>query len=1164
MIGSPKMSTRPYTFYPPPPDEYFIQAKLRKKAMMPPGAPPLADPRERLLSLAEKSPRRTSIFTPNNVVRSSYCSPAPAEAVPPRMGVKARNKSAQRASAVFTSEQSLPEKLSSALKSLRPGGLSHSASSSNVKNKISGVVNADDVVYIPSNDQKPSAHRYSPNVKAQRKSRSIFLRNSPSQSEINRLAQLEDPPLKDLEQIRALYKSSPNVSSMVEDGLRNERSKDRRYSHRYEEDTMTEMSSSTRSPTDSGYRSASRHIDNDHFEDSASSASGSLGLCRKSTTVVLVNDDASPRSPSVTRGQHLRLRCNVRAPHEEETKPSTLPFGSRDVVAVLQARRCRPYSHFLDSTTLPRFVSLLEAPLLLLHEEISRLCTYSLKLTVEEVVTAVKVTFPLDVFSSCIKAGVQATTLFALSGTGALKKSLSRRADLNFCVGRVYRWLIDRMPTKPISDTVAVFLTATLECLLEELILRLIDSDSSRVLSVKEVDEKLQGHKNLIDFFLATDSLARRKCSPMIGISQLIDEVHEIREKIIVESDGSLSGKTAKRSPIRLSRNGIRALHFYVNQSGACKSTDAVPIADWVRIVYAFAEHRMSFTVDDCDVQQASRLILRTFCPPVGVHFWRHDVSSETTIGEARKAFAFQLISTANPENIREAADMLEPDKLSARNAFGLCPLSEAIVQANADAASALLSSNCPVNCAVPSPRVDRRPYLLKEYTGWTPLTWSVAIQKYNLVQILLNAKADVENENMVKESPLQVAVQLNHAECTRTLLEKGADPFKSSIVYDSNHAHFKNSGCASALALAAARGNDTLLRALIYRVTDQKSKSVSVNDFLNGGKSREPLESRTEFEALPKETKLALQEAMYYAVETGRPTIAVDIKESVDGLNWNMYIWTKALQTALEQRRIDLIEKVLADFGAKLAAEISEDMIADCLHVLFGIIRWQCSLPDGDPTCAAAAVSRLHHYVKDAPDDAKASNSASHRPLIDSNFINNQQFSDVKFMVGERPIYGHRIVLINASERFRDLFLSRSRDDVVHIDDVSYSVFLSMLEFVYTGDLREIGDIRNVLPLLPAAKAYGLPALHTQAVALLAKRINDNNFVDLYTYGIEHSIEELVSKCERHLLENFAILVAEAPVRRLILEKRRDYFVPSALTKRIVRMFGAARVSKH
>lgn len=33
--------------------------------------------------------------------------------------------------------------------------------------------------------------------------------------------------------------------------------------------------------------------------------------------------------------------------------------------------------------------------------------------------------------------------------------------------------------------------------------------DSTRVLSVKEVDERLQGHKSLIEFFLVTDSVAR-------------------------------------------------------------------------------------------------------------------------------------------------------------------------------------------------------------------------------------------------------------------------------------------------------------------------------------------------------------------------------------------------------------------------------------------------------------------------------------------------------------------------------------------------------------------------------------------------------------------------------------------------------------------------------
>lgn len=73
------------------------------------------------------------------------------------------------------------------------------------------------------------------------------------------------------------------------------------------------------------------------------------------------------------------------------------------------------------------------------------------------------------------------------------------------------------------------------------------------------------------------------------------------------------------------------------------------------------------------------------------------------------------------------------------------------------------------------------------------------------------------------------------------------------------------------------------------------------------------------------------------------------------------MYIWTKALQTSLEQRRMDLIEKVLpftfwiltsliiskvlADFGAKLAAEISEETIADCLHVV-SVLNYYIATP--------------------------------------------------------------------------------------------------------------------------------------------------------------------------------------------------------------------------
>ena len=99
-----------------------------------------------------------------------------------------RNKTPSRGSAVFASETSIPDKLSAALKSLRPGALAQSASSSApFKHKVGfrepsladsrvwvvmemvngseslqngAAVNADDVVFIPSTDHK---HRFSPN-----------------------------------------------------------------------------------------------------------------------------------------------------------------------------------------------------------------------------------------------------------------------------------------------------------------------------------------------------------------------------------------------------------------------------------------------------------------------------------------------------------------------------------------------------------------------------------------------------------------------------------------------------------------------------------------------------------------------------------------------------------------------------------------------------------------------------------------------------------------------------------------------------------------------------------------------------------------------------------------------------------------------------------------
>uniref|UniRef100_A0AC35GWT6 Uncharacterized protein n=1 Tax=Panagrolaimus sp. PS1159 TaxID=55785 RepID=A0AC35GWT6_9BILA len=134
------------------------------------------------------------------------------------MGI--RDKSGSRSGSIHTSEHSLPEKLSQALKALRPGVLSQSSSGSSPFASKSGVVDADDVIYYTgANNKMPfqeqNSYEKKSSVKGRifgntRKSKSVFTKHSSPSRNGNDIAQFN---LKSLDQIRHLYKSVPNVSS---------------------------------------------------------------------------------------------------------------------------------------------------------------------------------------------------------------------------------------------------------------------------------------------------------------------------------------------------------------------------------------------------------------------------------------------------------------------------------------------------------------------------------------------------------------------------------------------------------------------------------------------------------------------------------------------------------------------------------------------------------------------------------------------------------------------------------------------------------------------------------------------------------------------------------------------------------------------------------------
>ncbi|CAA3010178.1 BTB POZ domain-containing At2g30600 [Olea europaea subsp. europaea] len=65
-------------------------------------------------------------------------------------------------------------------------------------------------------------------------------------------------------------------------------------------------------------------------------------------------------------------------------------------------------------------------------------------------------------------------------------------------------------------------------------------------------------------------------------------------------------------------------------------------------------------------------------------------------------------------------------------------------------------------------------------------------------------------------------------------------------------------------------------------------------------------------------------------------------------------------------------------------------------------------------------------------------------------NFLENWELSDVFFIVGteQRAVPAHKVIL--AASGFHDF--SSSDEDVIHLQDVSYSVLHALLEYVYTG----------------------------------------------------------------------------------------------------------------
>ncbi|KAG7196598.1 hypothetical protein KM043_013088 [Ampulex compressa] len=941
--------------------------------------------------------------------------------------------------------------------------------------------------------------------------------------------------------------------------------------------------------------------------------------------------------------------------HNRLVELHQLPWTHHDVLRVLQNGRTREHMEQVSMETIPRLSYLLQRALVRIGRETQRLAKPIGLCSKHEVYSAFKIVLCPALADSCNKACLRAAAMFAVSGD-QLKQSKSSRSGLQLPVGRFLRWMSDVRLGRMVHEYAAVYLTAGIENLLEEILLQCIPTEPHTTLTATMLEHAiansgdlwglLQPYAHLNAGRTASGALAMPRWASVSSLNSSSSSrsgrdgaATALEPSLLTTCVGSMSELTdliskvaqAGRCPIPLTTRASTALFYYMRcsqlehgergsgiQELAYERAYVVlpPLVEWLRVATAHAEHRHGLVVDQDDINQAARLLLPGVDCPV-----RPICSEEVTVCSKRiddseyarlltMDMAFKMLLSSRTDLIAQAVPLLPSTKINTVNDSGLTALMVACINGDEAAMLALLEAGADLNIESPPPSAgqssgtpsklllntssSRSPStqtgvspgknvpnhtnlnssggltgiqgnMYYAQTGfnaetqhWTALTYTALLGHCNIARILLERGAAVEGGAKISEdkctvTPLQAATASGNNEMVALLLAHGAQPFLSTSIKDSfSYSGSAQRGCYSAISVATVHGQRSCLHQLLSHPLNFSAKRgekeiLSLEEILAEGSAGSSLQPQAadgrgnhregKEPVFNKVQMKALQEAMYHSAETNHLDITMELR----GLKvcWSLHCWMHSLATAHEMRLDSVIDQLLQDFLQVCPDDYSTQFVQECLPLLFNIFRY--SKKEGTTLLLADIFCTCFGWepIKPIRDTTLSSGSR-----IDPKFVNNSELSDVQFRVEGRVFYGHKIVLVTSSPRFRNMLSSKlceGNPPIVQINDIRYHIFQMVMEFLYHGGCATLEvNQSDVLELMAAANFFQLDGLLRYCEAQCSSMVDLDNIVSMYIHAKVYNAAQLLEYCQGFLLQNMvALLTYDDSVKRLLFAKK-------------------------